>query len=291
MTPVETSLDLNGLPTQVLSWDGGGPDTVLLLHGYLDHAWSWAFTAEALQALAPDLHVVAFSWRGHGASARVGAGGFYHFMDYVRDLDAAARALRRARLYVVGHSMGGGVAGLWLGACRPDVARALLIEAGGPRPGGPDELVDRIGEWVEQTTPFDPTRFERPMDDVDHAARRLMRLDARLTPARAAFLAEKGTVVGPDGRIRWAYDPLNRVRSPTPLFPGTVEAFWRRIRCPVTWMDGAESVFRLPPDDPRLDAIPDLTRTVLPGAGHMVQHHQPERLAREIASLTDRNPS
>lgn len=209
-------------------------------------------------------------------------------MDYVRDLDAAARSLRRESLYVVGHSMGGGVAGLWLGACQPDVEGALLIEAGGPRPGGLDEFVERVGEWVSQTTPFDAERFERPMEDTAHAARRLMRLDERLGPERAAFLAEKGTRLGADGKVRWAYDPLNRVRSPTPLFPGTMEAFWRRVSCPVTWMDGAESVFRLAPDDPRLDAFPHLTRTVLPGAGHMVQHHQPERLAGEIARLAGR---
>ena len=36
--PEERTLDVNGLQTQVLTWDGGGPDTVLLLHGFLDHA-------------------------------------------------------------------------------------------------------------------------------------------------------------------------------------------------------------------------------------------------------------
>jgi pimeloyl-ACP methyl ester carboxylesterase len=281
--PTEHFIDVNGLRSHGLTWDGGGDTTVLLLHGFLDHAWSWHFTAEALHGLSPDLHLVAFDWRGHGESDRVGAGGFYHFMDYVRDLDAAARALRRRRLYVVGHSMGGGVAGLWLGACRPDVIGATLIEAGGPRPGGPDDLVDRIAEWVEQTTPFDPARFERPMDDLDHAARRLRRLDERLTETQALFLAEKGTRVGADGKRRWRADPLNRVRSPTPLLPGVIEAFWRKIAVPVAWIDGADSVLRLPTDDPRLDAIPYLTRSVLPGAGHMVQHHQPERLAAEIA--------
>jgi pimeloyl-ACP methyl ester carboxylesterase len=67
-----------------------------------------------------------------------------------------------------------------------------------------------------------------------------------------------------------------------------MEAFWRRVEVPLVWMDGEESVFRMPPDDDRLEAFPRLTRSVLPAAGHMVQHHQPERLAREIAALAGR---
>jgi pimeloyl-ACP methyl ester carboxylesterase len=66
-------LTVNDLDHEVLTWDGGGSTTVLLVHGYLDSAWSWGYFADALEPLWPDAHVVAFSWRGHGRSDRVGA--------------------------------------------------------------------------------------------------------------------------------------------------------------------------------------------------------------------------
>lgn len=289
-TPDETFVEANGLHHHVLTWApvgapaGPATRTAVLLHGFLDMAWSWHWTALALRALDPGLRIVAFDWRGHGESDRAGPGSFYHFADYVRDLDALMGRLAQGRTLLVGHSMGGGVASLWLGARPGRVERAVLVEGGGPRPGGPDEFVGRLAEWLDQTVPFDPARFERPMDDLDHAARRLGRLDPRLTPAQVAFLASKAAVVGADGKVRWRYDPLNRVRSPTPLFPGLFEAFWRQIDVPVTWVDAEESPLRLEDDDPRLAAFRCLRRTVLPAAGHMVQHHQPESLARLLLS-------
>jgi pimeloyl-ACP methyl ester carboxylesterase len=290
--PVVSRLDVNGLDCECLTWDGGGDTTVLLVHGYLDSAWSWGYFVDALTPLWPDAHLVAFSWRGHGTSERIGAGGFYHFVDYVRDLDVVARKVRRGRLVLVGHSMGGGVSLLWLGA-RPDRAeRAVLIEGGGPRPGGPDDLVERVGQWIEETTPFVADRLDKSMEDVGHAARRVLRMDPRLSEAQAHYLAEVGTERGTDGRLRWRYDLLNRARSPTPILPGVLEAFARRISAPVHWVDGADSVLLPLRDDAVLAAIPDLRHTVLPGAGHMVQHHRPRALARLVSDFarTDSPP-
>jgi len=283
--PVESRLVVNGLEHEVLTWDGGGETTVLLVHGFLDTAWSWGYFVDALEPLWPDAHVVAFSWRGHGRSDRVGAGGFYHFVDLVRDLNAVASAVRRQRMVMVAHSMGGGVALMWLGACAPDVDRAVLIEAGGPRPSGPEDLVDRVGEWVSQTTAFTPERFERPMESVEHAARRVQRLDPMLAPAQALYLAERGTAVAPDGTVRWRYDALNRVRSPTALLPGVMVAFARRVAVPVHWVDGAASTLLPLRDDAVVEALRDLRHTLLPDAGHMVQHHQPQALAHLVTEF------
>ena len=289
-TPTEARLTVNDLDHEVVTWDGGGSTTVLLVHGYLDSAWSWGYFADALEPLWPDAHVVAFSWRGHGRSDRVGAGGFYHFVDLVRDLNAVANAVRRERLVLVAHSMGGGVALMWLGACAGIAERAVLIEAGGPKPSGPEDLVDRVGEWISQTTPFSPERFERPMESVEHAARRVRRLDPLLTPEQALYLAEKGTVLGPDGALRWRYDPLNRARSPTALLPGVMTAFARRVDVPVHWVDGAASTLLPLRDDAVLAALRDLRHTLLPDAGHMVQHHQPQALAHLVSEFA-RSPS
>ncbi len=285
--PQDHTLRINDLDLHALTWDGGGSTTVILLHGYLDLAWSWIYTATALCRGRSDLHVVAVDWRGHGSSPRAAPGHFYHFVDYVRDLDAVVTAVGRDRVFIVGHSMGGGVASLWLGARPGRARRAVLIEAGGPRPGGPEDFVSRVGDWIAQTTPFDPTTLDKPMRDLQHVEARLRRNDPLLSAERAQFLATKAAVRGVDGLWRWRYDPLNRVRSPTPTLPGVFEAFWGRVHIPIVWIEGEVSVLRTMTEAERLSSFPNLTRRVLPDAGHMVQHHQPEALADVVLGMID----
>src|SRR5436190_808867 len=85
-----------------------GAETVLLLHGFLDAAGTWDLVAAPLaragfNVIAPDL-------RGFGESGRVPEGGYYHFPDYIADVEDLVRALGLTSLSIVGHSMGGGVA-------------------------------------------------------------------------------------------------------------------------------------------------------------------------------------
>src|SRR5260370_32799828 len=96
-----------GVGDRVVEW-GEGDHVVVLIHGFLDHAWGWARTVEAgLQH--PSLRVVAPDMRGHGDSDWIGAGGYYHFVDYLADLHALVEQLGGARLSLVGHSMGGSI--------------------------------------------------------------------------------------------------------------------------------------------------------------------------------------
>ena len=67
--------------------------TLLLLHGFLDAGGSWDLVATEL---APrGIEVYAVDLRGFGASDRVGAGGYYHFPDYVADVDALVDGVGR----------------------------------------------------------------------------------------------------------------------------------------------------------------------------------------------------
>src|SRR5256885_17102920 len=105
-------LDVRGLRLHGLERGQGG--LTLLWHGWLDHA-------HAFDLLAPLLpgRTIALDFRGHGDSQWVGAGGFYHFLEYVADIDEVAEQLSPdAPLRIVGHSMGA-AAGLIYAAARP----------------------------------------------------------------------------------------------------------------------------------------------------------------------------
>src|SRR5215813_5597104 len=104
---VSTSVRLplaTGLTYNVLDWDGPGDLTFVLVHGFSDLAFSWTPVAERL---AKHGHVIAPDLRGHGDSDWIGAGGYDHVFDYLADLDGVIGALARARVVLVGHSMGG----------------------------------------------------------------------------------------------------------------------------------------------------------------------------------------
>ena len=96
------------------------PDTapraaVLIVHGYAEHSGRYAWTAE--QLVARGYAVFAFDLRGHGKSdgERVLIRSMNEYLD---DVDAALARVREqvasdSPIYVLGHSMGGGVLGLY----------------------------------------------------------------------------------------------------------------------------------------------------------------------------------
>ncbi len=276
-TPTDDYRTAHGLRHHLVTWDGGGDTTVLLLHGFLDQARSWTFAVEALPP--QPWHIVALDFRGHGLTDRVGAGGYYHFADYVRDVAAIAAAVRRERLVVIGHSMGAQVASLWLGA-RPQAADGLvLVEGLGPPPVREADLPLRMARWLDETAPFDGGRHDRPMRDQAHAAQRLQRVHRGLSDAQALRLAQWAAAPSADGQWRWRYDPLHRTRSPLPMTPAVGEAFWRRLAVPSLWIGGDESPWAGEALQARLDAIPGLARHHLPGVAHMVHTEAPHALA------------
>jgi pimeloyl-ACP methyl ester carboxylesterase len=89
------------LRLRICEWGEGNPTTVIL-HGYLEQAAAWDAVAQRLAG-----RVVAPDHRGHGLSEHVGRGGFYHFWDYVSDVDALIATLDQS-VILIGHSMGGG---------------------------------------------------------------------------------------------------------------------------------------------------------------------------------------
>lgn len=282
IAPVAGFEDVNGLRHHVVTWDGGGETTVLCLHGWLDHARTFTATVEALHALDPTLHCVAFDWRGHGESAWTPPGTYYHFADYVRDVVCLARRFARGRLIVLAHSMGAMVASLWLGS-RPEDARALIMLEGlGPLVTTPKGYIARMRQWLSETAPYDAARFEKPMRDLDHACARMARAEPRLSAAQVERLARWATIERPDGSRVWRYDPMHRTRSPVPIPTEAGAAFWAALTLPVLWLGGAESAWIRPEVLARLDALPDCQRRLIDEAGHGLHNDQPQAVADAI---------
>ncbi|HEX4382913.1 MAG TPA: alpha/beta hydrolase [Myxococcales bacterium] len=268
----ETFFDVRGLRMHARV-RGDGPLT-LLLHGWLDHAGSFDLLAPLLPG-----RTAALDFRGHGDSAWVGPGGFYHFIDYLADIDGAIEALSpKDPVRIVGHSMGAASALLYVAARPERVTHLTLIDAL-PITVPSSEVPGRVTEHLRDLR--GSSRARRPVKSVEDAAARLMRNNASLTQETALILAKGGT--GPvDGGLAWKWDPLLRVRSPLPVTEDVVKLLCAQVKLKPLVLRAEKGI--LPPEAElraRLPMLPFELHTV-PGTGHHVHLDKPEEVARLI---------
>ena len=75
--------------------------------------------------------------------------------------------------------------------------------------------------------------------------------------------------------------------GPYPFRRDGAEQFWKRITCPVLVVDGEKTMMNLPDSERALrrSAFASCRHVTLPGAGHMMQRHQPAALAELLLEL------
>ena len=280
----------NGLDHAVHRFEisGTGPAqprrTVLLLHGFLDSARTFELLATPL-ALA-GFEVVAPDFRGFGLSGRVPAGGYYHFPDYVADLEGIVRAVAPEQLTVVAHSMGGSVATLFCGARPERIEKLVIMEGLGPLAAPHETAPDRLRRWLSDLDRIE--RQPRPLASMSDAVDRLVVTHPRVPRELLATRAERLVVKHADGKLTWAWDPLHRSVSPTPFSPEVYAAFLRQITCPTLFLHGGPNGWHPPDEDERLSHIAKLERVEIPDAGHMMHWTKPAETAAALLAFFDR---
>ena len=227
--------------------------------------------------------VVAPDHRGHGRSDHVAPGGFYHFFDYVSDVDHVVRHLG-GRVDLVGHSMGGSIACLYA-ATRPETVRRLvLIEGLGPEDASHRRVAQAQTFLAHRRTPPRHTR----MASVDEAAERMRRSIPSLDLSRARELAGRVTRPLPDEEgLVWRWDALHRSRSPRTFETDVFITFLQAIEAPTLVLHGQHSTLHLADVARRVSAIANAEERTLDG-GHNLHHDAPQRLADEIAEFLAR---
>lgn len=283
MTPRDRFIVSNRLRHHLLEWGESGP-VVMLLHGLLEHARTWDWIAPRLAEAG--YHVFAVDWRGHGDSEWVGAGGYYHFADYVADLAGLVRSLGGS-VALIAHSMGGGAAVLYAGT-EPERVKALVsIEGLGVPDSDPREVPDRFGRWLHDLERA-ASRPARRMT-LDEATARLRERFPQFAEEQLRHMAFWGTKEA-DGLRIWKFDPLHQTRAPQPTYVAQARAFWQRIRCPVLFVRGSDSTLILSAADleERLSAL-RAERVSIESCGHHPQLERPAELARALLDFLARN--
>jgi pimeloyl-ACP methyl ester carboxylesterase len=268
-----------GLNLRIREHGAASDPVVVILHGYLEQAAAW----DEVAALLPGRRVIVPDHRGHGLSDHVGAGGFYHFWDYIADVLALLDALDTT-VDVVGHSMGGSIAVLATATAPERIRRLVLIEGLGIA-DGTSGAVDQARLAMRQRRR--PTRHAS-MPDLENAAERLIRGNPDLSMSKAMRLASRITRSLPDGSLTWTFDPMHKLRTPQAFSAPVFMHFLKEIAAPTLLIEGQTSVFRKLPDlDERRRALRDHRLVILDDTGHNPHHTCPNVLSRHIEEHLD----
>jgi pimeloyl-ACP methyl ester carboxylesterase len=270
----ERDFDGGPLRLRLCEWGDPAGRVTLVLHGFLEQGAAWDAVATRLPG-----RIVAPDHRGHGLSEHVGKGGFYHFWDYLADLDALVDHLG-APVDLVGHSMGGTMAVLFAGSQPEKVRRLVLVEGLG--------VPDAVGDAVTRGRTFLEHRRHppehKPLADVEDGVRRMRKGNPGVSLAEAERLVRRTTRPRPDGLLDWTWDARHRYRSPTPFVKEAFVAHLREITAPTLFVYGSQTFYGLPDLAEREAAVRDRRRLVIEGAGHLVHHDRPDALADAIRS-------
>lgn len=276
---------LSGLRHRVSHWAGPQDNAAfLLLHGWLDQGSSLSELAEGLSALG---EVFVLDFRGHGHSEWIGRGGYYHFFDYLRDLEelllrplqGPLGALHRSPIWLVGHSMGGAVATLAAGALPERIRGLVLLEGSGPPALPASAALRRSQRWLQDLKRFG--EGPRYSDSSERLKARLASLYPRFDAALLERFASEAMVHEEGKGWRWRYDPLHRCTNPLPFQQEIYIRFASAYPGAVLQIYGEASPLARR-DDPQVQAREAAfsgvrTQVGIPDAGHMMHlsHAQP----------------
>jgi pimeloyl-ACP methyl ester carboxylesterase len=278
-------LAVRGLRTHVRHWGREGAPKIFMLHGWMDMSASFQFVVDCLQG---DWHVIAPDWRGFGLSERV-HGDTYWFPDYIADLDflldhyAPGEAVN-----LLGHSMGGNIAGIYAGARPQRVGKLINLEGFGLPATKPEQWPGRLAQWMDELKQPPEMRGYASLAEV---AARLQKTNPRLSHERAEFLAGHWAAQDESGQWFILGDPAHKMHGPLLYHLDEVLACSQRITAPVLWVEAADTnMWRWmgPKEearaevDRRLGHLSNVTPRMMPDAGHMLHHDQPELLAHMI---------
>ena len=289
MTPSRSEfLTIRGLRTHVRHWGREGAPKLFMAHGWMDMSASFQFVVDALQG---DWHVIAHDWRGFGLTGRSG-NDTYWFPDYFADLEAILDHYSPgAPVNLLGHSMGGNIVSVYAGVRPERIAKLINLEGFGLPATRPDQAPGRYARGLDEVKVPPAMRGYASLDEV---ATRLRKTNPRLPADRAAFLAQHWAAQNAQGEWEILGDPAHKMPGPLLYQVEEVLACWRRITAPVLWVEAEHTdMWRWmgPKEearhevDRRLAQLAKVTPRMMPDAGHMLHHDQPEVLARMIEAF------
>jgi pimeloyl-ACP methyl ester carboxylesterase len=255
---------------------------VLCLHGWLDNSASFVPLARYLK----DFDLLALDFAGHGFSSHRPKTSHYYFSDNLFDVDAALDVLGWEKCHIIGHSMGGGVAGSFAAALPERVDRLVLLDAVGAITLPADQAARQLRMSMKSVRKS--RSFLRPYESVEDAMLARQK-NAPLSDEAARLLCERSLEHTGD-YYQWRTDPRLSWRSPQLPVDAQALSLLAAISAPtlaitspaVSDYIGKDMVHK------RLSAIADCKRVMEDGHHHF-HMEQPERVGTCITEFLNQN--
>ncbi|MEC7816956.1 MAG: alpha/beta hydrolase [Pseudomonadota bacterium] len=239
---------------------------VVMLHGWLDNAMTFARLAPELSRLAP---VYALDMAGHGHSGHRPDGYAYWLMDYVADLAEwleTHMAPDGRPVDLVGHSLGGIVCALLAAAFPEKVRRLVMIDSLGALSRSVDQTIPQLRKALKKRLSGSSPAATYP--DVVTASRVREGGLSPLSAEAAALLVPRNMRSTGSGQV-WRTDA--RLRHPACLMmtEEQVRASLAAISTPALFVKASEGLLaRQSLLTERAELVPGLETITVPGGHH-----------------------
>ncbi len=277
-------LNFRDMKFHIRHWGKAGDPKLFLLHGWMDSSITFQFMVDAFKH---DWHVIALDWRGFGHSSSASHG--YWYPDYLADLEAVLMHYSPDEpVRLLGHSMGGNIACLYAGIRPYRIKQLISLEGYGIMRMTPDQATDRYRRWLDSMHQHHEMKVYASLEGV---IQRVKRNNPRLTDERAVFIASNWAKRNQNGTWQILADPLHRRVNPILMRMDEVLETWKLITAPTLMIDGEFSLLGMRMGDyekgrveirRRASVIPNVKVIMVKQAAHMVQHDQPEIVAKHI---------
>ncbi|XP_034543650.1 serine hydrolase-like protein isoform X2 [Notolabrus celidotus] len=275
-----------------------GPDNgrpVLCLHGWADNCG----TFNTLIPLLPkDCRYVAVDLAGHGQSSHRHPGVFYAFPSYVMDVRRVVEALRWSKFSIIGHSMGGNIAGMFSALFPEMVDAVVLLDSYGFLPADSKEIPKVMRQGMDELLQYEKKAEEHTgrVYTYEKAAERLLAANPDLSEQSVHILLERG-VVQVEGGVKFSRDFRINLRN---IFRITweqcleVQSMITASVLVVLAEEGFEKKFGKPDQKDFLTALlqayRDKNNTVVKVPGdHHVHLNNPEAVAQLVSDFLQTN--
>uniref|UniRef100_UPI0037E8970F serine hydrolase-like protein n=1 Tax=Semicossyphus pulcher TaxID=241346 RepID=UPI0037E8970F len=271
-----------------------GPDhgrPVLCLHGWADNSG----TFNTLIPLLPkECRYVAVDLAGHGQSSHRPPGVFYAFPYYVMDVRRVVDALQWSKFSIIGHSMGGNVAGMFSALYPEMVDSIVLLDSYGFLPTDPKEMPKVMRQGMDETIQYEKKMEEdkRRVYTYEKAAERLLAANPQLSEESVNVLLERG-LVQVEGGVMFSRDFRINLKNIARISMEQSLDLQLRIQASVLVVlaeEGFEKIFTKPDQkkitSALLQAYRDRNHTVATVPGdHHVHLNNPEAVAPVVSDF------
>ncbi|TRY92639.1 hypothetical protein DNTS_007695 [Danionella cerebrum] len=181
-------------------WGPSHGRPVLCLHGWADNSG----TFNTLIPLLPeDWRFIAIDFPGHGLSSHRPDGCFYTFPFYVADVRRVVEALQWKRFSIIGHSMGGNVAGMFSALYPEMIESVVLLDTYGFLPTDVTHMFENMRKGINDQVQYDNTANERKerVYTYEKAKERLKEANPFLLDTSADLMLERAVREVPGGFV------------------------------------------------------------------------------------------